>query len=336
MKTPEYLTKGSKIYLVAPSFGCAIEPYKTRLIESIRNLKEQGYEIIEGKNIYLNEGEVASNTPQKRGEEIMDAFSSDADLILSVGGGELMDEVLPYIDFEKIRNLPPKWFMGFSDNTNLTFTLTTLSGIKTVYGPNAPSFYERPIRLNSRDALRLLSGKRTVKGYAKWEVKSLSDEEHPLRRMNLTEKKIIRPYGYKEPVQGTMLGGCLDCLISLCGTKYDCVKEFVRKQKNGVIWFLEACDLNPLSIRRALFQLREAGWFMNAKAFLIGRPYCNDLTLLGMDKYRAVLGALSPLNVPILMDVDLGHFAPSMPFITGAKAKVELRDGNIFIRYSKR
>jgi muramoyltetrapeptide carboxypeptidase len=336
MKTPEYLKKGSKIYLVAPSFGCAIEPYKTRLKESIRNLKELGYEIIEGKNIYLSEGEAASNTPQKRGEEIMDAFSSDADLILSVGGGELMDEILPYVDFEKIRSLPPKWFMGFSDNTNLTFTLTTLSGVKTVYGPNAPSFYERPVRLNSKDALRLLSGKRTVKGYSKWECRSLADEEHPLRKMNLTEKKIIRAFHYKDPVEGTMLGGCLDCLVSLCGTKYDRVKEFVRKQKKGIVWFLESCDLNPLGIRRALFQLKEAGWFENVNAFLIGRAYCNDMEVLGMDKYKAVLGALSSYGVPILIDVDLGHFAPSMPFITGAKAKVEFRDGNIFVRYSKR
>ena len=37
-----------------------------------------------------------------------------------------MCEILPYIDFEKIRNSEPKWFFGYSDNTNLIFLLATL------------------------------------------------------------------------------------------------------------------------------------------------------------------------------------------------------------------
>ena len=37
-----------------------------------------------------------------------------------------MCEILPYVDFEKIRQEEPKWFMGYSDNTNLLFLLATL------------------------------------------------------------------------------------------------------------------------------------------------------------------------------------------------------------------
>ena len=36
----------------------------------------------------------------------MDAYKSDSSLILSVGGGELMNEILPFIDFKKIKELP--------------------------------------------------------------------------------------------------------------------------------------------------------------------------------------------------------------------------------------
>ena len=49
------------------------------------------------------------------------------DAIISCGGGELMCEILRYVDFERIAQAKPKWFMGYSDNTNLTFLLTTRS-----------------------------------------------------------------------------------------------------------------------------------------------------------------------------------------------------------------
>ena len=336
MKQPPRLRKGDTIALIAPSFGCTIEPYKTRLKAAIANLTSCGYKVREGKNIYLSNGEVSSNTPEERAEEFMDAYQSEAKAIISVGGGELMNEILPYIDFEKIRKLPPKWFMGFSDNTNLTFTLTTLSDVMTVYGINAPSFCTVPFSKDARDALRMLSGSYTFRGYAKYQKDSLVSEEEPLAKLNLTEKKVIVPYNYKEPVYGMILGGCLDCLSTLCGTEYDKVKQFVSRQKDGIIFYLEACDLNPLSIRRALFQLRDAGWFTNVRMFLIGRPRCQDMEILGMDKYKAVKGVLGDLNVPILMDVDLGHLPMSLPMKNGGKAYVSYNGSNIFIHYGKK
>ena len=42
-------------------------------------------------------------------------------------------------------------------------------------------------------------------------------------------------------VSGRLLGGCMDCLINLLGTKYDYVQEFVQKYKeDGIVWFLES------------------------------------------------------------------------------------------------
>ena len=48
-------------------------------------------------------------------------------------------------------------------------------------------------------------------------------------------------------MQGRLLGGCLDCLSNLAGTKYDKVAEFNEKYKeDGVIWFIESCDLSVM------------------------------------------------------------------------------------------
>lgn len=53
-----------------------------------------------------------------------------------------------------------------------------------------------------------------------------------------------------------------DCLVNLLGTEFDKVQEFTEKyQDDGIIWFLESCDLNVMSIRRAVWQMKHADGF---------------------------------------------------------------------------
>ena len=334
MRQPEFLKKGEKIAMVAPSFGVTTEPYLTRYTASRKNLEKEGFVIEEGPCIHLEEGVAASASAQRRAEEVMNAFRGDASLVLSVGGGETMCEILPFLDFDEIASLPPKWFMGFSDNTNLCFPLATLAGTMSIYGPCGPQFYARPFRGPEKDSLSLLRGERHLEGYPKF-TKTRSNPDHPLWRYRLTQEKIIEPHGYEAPVSGTLLGGCLDCLLGFCGTRFDAVKEWNDSHPEGTIWFLEACDLSPLGIRRGLFQLREAGWFENAKMFLIGRPLCRDAEIFGVNKRNAVLDILSPLGAPILLDMDLGHIAPSLPIKVGARAIVSLKEWNIVYDYAE-
>ena len=92
-----------------------------------------------------------------------------------------------------------------------------------------------------------------------------------------------------------------------------------------------ATALNPMSIRRTLWQLREAGWFEGAKGFLVGRPLCFGTESLGMNHYNAVTGALAELRVPILMDLDIGHTEQMMPLMTGCYANVMTRENSVRI-----
>ena len=83
----------------------------------------------------------------------------------------------------------------------------------------------------------------------------------------------------------------MDCLVNFLGTEFDYVDEFNEKYKNdGIIWFLESCDLNVFAIRRAMWQMEKAGWFKYVKAFVIGRPYVFGQEMIGLDQYGAVLG----------------------------------------------
>ncbi len=339
MRYPNFLEKNGTIGFVAPSFGCNIEPYRTCFNNALDKFKQMGYGINLGPNCYAGEGIGISNTPERCGAELTRYYSSpDNDVLISCGGGELMCETIDFVDFEKIKAAPAKWYMGYSDNTNFTFLLTTLCDTASIYGPCAAAFGMEPWHQAISDAFALLTGDITeVSGYDLWEKESLKSEENPLQSYNVTEEKKLVLHSCNDSVniKGRLLGGCMDCLINLIGTNFDKVKEFNERYKDdGIIWFLEACDLNPMSIRRALWQMEHAGWFKYVKGFVIGRPLCFGDNYCGLDQYDAVTGILSKYNVPIIMDADIGHLPPMMPVICGSMAEVICANNRIKIIYN--
>lgn len=342
MRFPKYLPEHGTIGFVAPSFGCNIEPYRTAFGNAQKKLKELGHGLELGPNCYAGNGIGISNTPKACGEELTDYYCSDKnDVLISCGGGELMCETLEYVDFARIRAAEPKWYMGFSDNTNMTFLLATLCDTAAIYGPCASAFGMEPWHESIWDAYELLRGKKeTVHGYDLWEKESLKTEELPLVPYNVTEQRELRvfsPEGKKTAVfEGRLIGGCMDCLVNLLGTKYDKVTEFVENyKKDGVIWFLESCDLNVMAIRRAIWQMKNAGWFSYVKGFLIGRPLVFGQEMMGLNQYHAVYDLLEELEVPVIMDIDIGHLAPMMPLVCGSYATVQVNGNDIAIKMER-
>lgn len=331
MRYPAFLPPNGTIGFVAPSFGCATEPYKSAFLNAQEKWKEEGYQFQIGPNCYVEQGIGISNTPEKCGEELQDFYGSkENDCLISCGGGELMCEVLDHVDFERMKQAVPKWYMGYSDNTNMTFLLATLCDVASVYGPCAAAFGMEPWHPALQDAMNLLTGKKLeLQGYDKWEKESLKDEENPYAPYQVTEPSVIRKFPDRTlDFSGRLLGGCMDCLVNLLGTKYDKVCDFTGQYRDdGIIWFLEACDLNVMGIRRAMWQMEHAGWFKHCKGFLIGRPLCHGQEMMGLDQYRAVYEVVKGYDVPVLMDLDIGHIPPMMPLICGSFARIHA-EGN--------
>lgn len=360
MKYPKFLQEKGTIGFVAPSFGCNTEPYKTAFDSSLEKFKALGHGLDLGPNCYEGKGIGISNTPEACGKELTDYYCSvDNDVLISVGGGELMCETMSHVDFDAIKAAQPKWYMGYSDNTNMTFLLTTLCDTASIYGPCAQTFGMEPWDVSLQEAYDLLCGKITsVSGYDRWEKDSLKDKEHPLVPYNLTEEGNIRVFApvYKTALpesgyemlsfwgkespetevqfEGRLIGGCMDCLVNLLGTRFDDVAGFNdRYKEDGIIWFMESCELNVMAIRRAIWQMKNAGWFEHVKGFLLGRPMLFGQDIMGLDQYHAVADLLKEYNVPIIMDLDIGHLAPSMPIVSGGYAKVYVKGNEITVTY---
>ncbi|MCR5651820.1 MAG: LD-carboxypeptidase [Lachnospiraceae bacterium] len=350
---PEFLHSGGRIGFIAPSYGCATEPYKSDFEEALEYFKSIGFRTVTGPNCFAELGTGISNTPEKCAEEAYDFLVNDrSDVIISCGGGELMCEILPYLDFDEIKKADPKWFMGYSDNTNLTFLLNTLCDRASIYSLCSSKFSPGNWHECTGDAFDLLCGKKQkASNYPFWrksvpevtecDGSAALDESYDLYVNKKTEEKYYlipyKQYIYsgEHPAgsahfSGRLTGGCLDILVTLVGTKFDRTMEFAEKYcDDGIIWFIESCDLSVMSMRRALWQMENAGWFKHVKGFLIGRPARFDDSFDGMDHYNAVTGILGKYNVPIIMDLDIGHLFPQMPIISGACADVSA-DGNSF------
>ena len=347
MRYPDVIQPGDGIGFPAPSFGCAIQPYHDAFINAMKKLKELGYETVPGPNAFAGDGIGISSTPENCGKELTQMYlDQGTKALISCGGGELMCETLDHVDFEAIRQGAPKWYMGYSDNTNMTFLLATLCDTASLYGPCAPAFGMEPWHDSLKDAFGLLTGEvDTVAGYPLYEVESLKDEEHPLEPYHVTKKRRIIAYNAKGTrskrpsvrMKGRLLGGCMDCLVNLTGTRYDRTAEFAEHYaEDGIIWFLEACDLNVFGIRRAIWNMKRAGWFEHTKGFLIGRPLCHGQEMMGLDQYSAVAEPLKELGVPILFDLDIGHIPPMMPIMCGAMAEVQVTGQQLKLTYLKR
>ena len=331
MNIPDFIKKGDVIGVTAPSAGFTEEVDLRKLESAKLNLSEKGYEVIETENVRKCE-KGRSSKEKKRAEEFLSLIKNEeVKYILSTSGGDFLMEMLEYLDYEIIK-ANPKWIQGYSDNTGLIYPITTICDMATVYSGNVGDYGMSLWHEGVKNNLKLLEGKNIEqKEFDLFEneyVKKVTGYEG----YNLTDKVKYEfvSENKAENFTGRLLGGCLDVLIMLCGTKYDKTAEFVRKYKeDGIIWYLESFDLSSARIQCALWQLKEAGWFEGAKGFLFGRP-CFFREEYETDFNEAVKTALDSLNLPIITGCDIGHRPPRLTMINGLMAEISF-DGKHFI-----
>ncbi len=337
MRIPPFLKENGTIGFVAPSFACTTSPYAERFENAKKIFQSLGYSTFEGPNCHESSGLGMSNTPEKCGTELNDCLcDKSSDLLISCGGGELMCTAIPYMDFNRIKKADPKWYMGYSDNTNYVFFSTTLCDTAAVYGECAASFGQEKWHQSHQDSLDLLTGKKTIfTNYDLFEIEKADTATNPLAPYNLTAPTRITCDSGNVTFSGRLVGGCLDCLVGIAGTEFDHFNEFAEKYADdGIIFFLESCEFNTMGVVRSLWKLKHTGWFNHKiKGFLIGRPMLIDNNDFGISMTEAFDYVLKDLGLPIIHGMDIGHLPPQMPTVSGAYANVCYKDGKVTVAY---
>ena len=85
-----------------------------------------------------------------------------------------MCEILEHLDLERIGNAAPKWYMGYSDNTNFTFLLPTLWDTAVHLRSLRGGLRDGAMACFDSGCYDLLRGRKlSFRGYPLWEKESL-------------------------------------------------------------------------------------------------------------------------------------------------------------------
>ena len=306
---PKRLKENDIIEIISPSNG--VKSKKIEIFEkAVKKLNSYGFKVIEDKYVRNSENGVSSSAFNRSIELNNTIKNTDVKALIACSGGDYLVQIMDLINFNDIKE-NPKWIQGQSDITPLLFYITTKFDIATIYSFNAKSFGDDDLPESMiKNNIEFLKGsmpKQIEYGYKIGDDKILQTWEC------ITEDKEFK---------GRIIGGCLDSLKDIIGTKYDCVKKFIKKySKDGIIWYFDVAEMTNEDILRTMWQFKNAGWFIGCKGILYGRIE-NEINYTGTTLRDAVNYNFCDLNIPIFINTDIGHTEPVHTLINGSLVKI--------------
>lgn len=217
-----------------------------------------------------------TSSPIKRANEFNDILKVNKhDYIIDVSGGDLSNEIIPFISLDYLRNFKGT-YVGYSD-------LTTIIALFTK--ENKQSIY-----FNIKTLLEDKNQEKWIKNI--FLNKNIFNGED----LNFLNIKFIKG----RSVKGKVVGGNIRCLLKLAGTEF-------MPNSNDKILFLESYSGNLNRIRSYLTQYEMLGVFKNCNGILLGQ-----FTEVDNSGNRDVLIKLfssisTKYNIPLIETLEVGH-----------------------------
>ena len=329
MIKPCKLQRGDKIAIVSLSWGGLGDP---QFIHKYYIAKERlendfGLEVVVMPNA-LKGSDFIYNHPEARAQDLMDAFLDDAikGIFCAIGGDDSI-RLLPYIDYDVIKN-NPKIFMGYSDTTVNHFMMNK-AGLVSFYGPSIMSEFAEYVHMS--DYTKQAVEKILFDDCENYEIKSSkvwSKDFVPWKEENMSiEKKLSdEEHGY-EILQGTgvitgqLLGGCLDVFPMMVGTDIWPSKE----EWKGKILLLETSEEKPSPnlVTYYLRNLGAQGIFDVIEGIVVGKPQDEKYYEEYKDVYKKVLEEFHREDLPVLYNVNIGHAYPTGILPLGTEVQID-------------
>ena len=327
MIRPAFLRKGDLIGVTAPSAGASEPLDRVRFLHAQEMLAERGYATLFSPNTFTDIGDERSSPADQRAKEL-ELLIADRDIryIVSASGGEHLNEIFEHLDMSGIAD-DPKWIQGYSDNTDILIAATVNHDVMSIYCGNYGDYGMEPLHPSVVQNLEFVEGKRSEQTSFDSHAEGFVDRVTGLEPFECTAPTVW--ISDDVSFSGRLIGGCTDKLREIVGSDRDRMRDFAeRYREDGIVWFMETYVSDSGGIAADLISMRDAGWFEHVSGFVFGRP------LFFEGDYRdAVLSAIGDLNVPMVIDADVGHKAPRMTFINGATAEVTVKGGRGMIRY---
>ena len=281
------LKKGDTIGVVNPSDRINDDDIP-EIKEAERLLKERGYNVVFGKNVYKNTTGYGASAKEKA-EDINYMYANkNIKAIMSVKGGFNSNSVYEYLDLNVIKE-NNKIICGYSDSTSYINYINSKTGNIGFIGPNFKS-------LNSPDT-NYYSLNEMLKRFENNYYDLATDEN---------EFRVIKD----GQAEGALIGGNLSLITELVDEI-----DFTNK-----ILFLEEFSFESPSamVSNYLYKLRQKGVFKRISGIWLGN-YEGDISI-----EKILLDTIEDmnLNIPIIKTDNFGHIERKITVPLGVKAKI--------------
>lgn len=327
VRFPAPLRPGDLVAVTSPSTG-VLDALRPRLEAGIVVLRERGLQVVLGECM---DGNTHVSAPAAARAEELTRFLTDPQVraVVPPWGGETAVDLLDRIDWPAVAQAEPTWFVGYSDISTLITPMTLTTGVATLHGANLMDTPYRPPAglLHWLDVVTAPPGASLVQtppGDFRREGRDDYENDPGVSEFTFDARSPwvrLDDLGGDLDVTGRLVGGCIETLVNLAGSRYADPSGFVAAHApEGLLVYVEASEDDAYDICRNLHGMRLAGFFDHARAVLVGRTRAPDAPHL--TQHEAVVDALGSLEVPVVADVDCGHVSPFMPIVNGALGRL--------------
>ena len=280
------LNRNDKIALVVCSNGKNIED-KDRLekLESI--LVEMGLVPIFTKYIYKDKFGRGAKA-QVRAEELMSFYKNkEIKAIFDISGGDIVNEVLDYLDYDVIkRNYKP--FFGYSDLT----TILNALGSQT----NEVNYLYQILNIIESTVIR-------------------DSFENTFMKSEQTLLDVKWKFLQGSSIEGEIIGGNIRCFLKLAGTKY------FPEVENKVL-FIEGLGTSVEGLITHLSQLKQMNVFRNISGLLIG-TFTKIEKEISVEELFELVQEYIPSSLAVAKTQEVGHARNSKALKIGEKIHIK-------------
>ncbi len=256
---------------------------KEEVDEVMQILTQMGITPVISEHIYAK-GDLFSGTGKERAQDLMRLYEDeDVGVIFDISGGDIANEILPYLDFDVIQKYP-KPFWGYSDLT------TILNAVYTKTGKEGVLYQIRNLVRDESGVLRRAFAETLLEG-----KDSLFDFPYRFVQGNHME--------------GVVAGGNIRCFLKLAGTAF-------FPDLTGKILVLESLGGRVPQFVTFLSQLKCMGVFERIAGIVLGT--FTQLEAEGGSPDIVTLVQEYAGELPIVKTDRIGHGADSCGVRIGA------------------
>lgn len=324
LRFPAPLVDGDVVGVTSPSSG-ASGPLQARIDVAVRTVRNAGFEVRMGACMN-GDGHVSAPAQSRAAELQSMLLDPEVRAIVPPWGGDTAIDLIDLLDWDAVGAADPTWMVGFSDLATLITPLTLMTGWASIHGQNLMDTpYRQPdglahwleiVRMPAGASFTQISPRAYRRGFVDY-IEHPEVDEYVLDVPSQWTR--LDAPGAALDVTGRLIGGCIETLVNLAGTRYLDPAPLAALGEPLIV-YVEAAEDDALTICRNLHGMRLNGFFAGVAAVLVGRTLAPDAPTL--TQHEAALDALGRLGVPILADVDCGHWAPYLPLVNGATAHV--------------